>query len=681
MRVMHIALGGCLKAPPIQYGITDDTGGHIAYVLGAAQAQAKLSDNRSVTIVTRAFDDPDLGCIHSQEHEQISDKCSILRLRTKDSRYLPKEELDAQLPELTDAFLNALRHADHLPDIIHAHFADAAVLALAAEREFGIPFLYTPHSLGLGKKGAEHSPAMKARIAQEREAICKAAGIIVSSRDEAEHQVEAYGCHAGGRTHRVNPGVTLPEAGSVEAAEELLAPFLRDPDKPIVLAIARPVRKKNLVALINAFGESADLREKANLVIVAGLREGITGASEEQDAVIAELFDQVDRHDLWGHVALPRRHRPSDIGALYRLAAEGGGVFANPAFYEPFGLTLVEAVQTGLPFVATANGGPVDIADITGGGTVVKPEEPGAIAEACLKWLNRPGSDLQLARARRQARAEFNWDRWAQEVQALMQDLCAAPGESPRWLRRIVACDIDNTLTGCRDSAATFAAWVAKRDAGIAYLAATGRSISEARRVLAQWSLPEPEVFITSVGSEIWRRSAPGQYERCAKFAALLDKEWDRAEVEDVLRAQDLKPQPVYEQRRWKISYMGTAEEADNIRDRLYEHRLSARVVASHGRFIDVLPRAAGKANAIRFVAREFGLDLADCIACGDSGNDLDMLTRCGRAIVPSNAFDEIASLTRPGLYRSKAPHALGVLEGLEQLGMAQSAVARTMAE
>ena len=61
MRIMHISLGGCLSAPPVKYGMTEDTGGHIAYVLGAAMAQAKLPEVEEVTIVTRLFDAPELG--------------------------------------------------------------------------------------------------------------------------------------------------------------------------------------------------------------------------------------------------------------------------------------------------------------------------------------------------------------------------------------------------------------------------------------------------------------------------------------------------------------------------------------------------------------------------------------------------------------------------------------------
>ena len=55
-----MALGGCLKAPPINFGITADSGGHLAYVMEAALAQAALADVDQVTIVTRRFAEADL---------------------------------------------------------------------------------------------------------------------------------------------------------------------------------------------------------------------------------------------------------------------------------------------------------------------------------------------------------------------------------------------------------------------------------------------------------------------------------------------------------------------------------------------------------------------------------------------------------------------------------------------
>ncbi len=63
------------------------------------------------------------------------------------------------------------------------------------------------------------------------------------------------------------------------------------------------------------------------------------------------------------------------------------GVFVNPALTEPFGLTLLEAAATGLPLVATENGGPVDIIGNCGNGLLVDPLDRQAIAAALLAHL------------------------------------------------------------------------------------------------------------------------------------------------------------------------------------------------------------------------------------------------------------------------------------------------------
>ncbi len=58
---------------------------------------------------------------------------------------------------------------------------------------------------------------------------------------------------------------------------------------------------------------------------------------------------------------------------LYRLAAASKGVFINPALTEPFGLTLLEAGATGLPIVATNDGGPRDIIANCRNGLLIDP--------------------------------------------------------------------------------------------------------------------------------------------------------------------------------------------------------------------------------------------------------------------------------------------------------------------
>jgi sucrose synthase len=48
-------------------------------------------------------------------------------------------------------------------------------------------------------------------------------------------------------------------------------------------------------------------------------------------------------------------------GELYRCIADTKGAFVQPALYEAFGLTVIEAMNCGLPTFATNQGGPAEI--------------------------------------------------------------------------------------------------------------------------------------------------------------------------------------------------------------------------------------------------------------------------------------------------------------------------------
>lgn len=133
---------------------------------------------------------------------------------------------------------------------------------------------------------------------------------------------------------------------------------------------------------MQAYGESKALQERANLVIVAGNRDDIQSMDEAQQQVLTDLLLALDRYDLWGKVALPKHHAVEDVPELYRLATRRGGVFVNPALTEPFGLTLIEAAASGLPIVATEDGGPKDITSNCRNGVLIDPLDTTAMAQA-----------------------------------------------------------------------------------------------------------------------------------------------------------------------------------------------------------------------------------------------------------------------------------------------------------
>jgi sucrose-phosphate synthase len=669
MFICHIALGGCLTAPTVNYGVTEDTGGHIAYILGAARAQAARSDVDAVQIVTRAFDEPTLGAVHAQTDQQVGRGLSIRRLWTGQRRYLSKENLAAEIPALVEAFLEDLAQAKRLPDVIHAHFSDAAQLALAARERFGIPVIYTPHSLALSKSGAVVDGA---RVEAERRALVDADAVVLSSRDEAEVQVAAYGPGAQARVHRVSPGVSLRRPAKFGAGRALLAGTLDGPDRPMLLAVARPVARKNLATLARVYADSPELQARANLVILAGQHGDALQANPEARAELGKLREILETSDLRGKVAFPPRHTQGDVAALYEAAAQSGGVFVNLALHEPFGLTMLEAASHGLPVVATQEGGPADIVADLGHGICVPPRDREAIEAALLSLLDDRVRWSDASEAGRTHVGRYDWSKWAEEVQLICEDIChAVPLEGARVM---LASDIDNTLTGCAPSAALFNAWIT-RDRPI-FAVATGRSLPEARRILRDWNLPMPRVFITSVGTEVYLPNDQGRLCLDERFARKLDAGWERYRVERALMAFGFNWQARVEQRRWKLSGFGDMRTARRLERYLARRDVAAQVVASHDRLIDVLPLAAGKGAAVCAAARRLGMPMERVVVAGDSGNDFDMLQAVqdgpGRGILVGNAMDGLRDRLGGGrLYQARAAHAAGVLEGLETFGLA----------
>jgi sucrose-phosphate synthase len=103
---------------------------------------------------------------------------------------------------------------------------------------------------------------------------------------------------------------------------------------------------------------------------------------------VLEAVERWRQHPLLqGRLALPAGVRREQIPALYRWAARRGGVFVNPALTEPFGLTLLEAAASGLPVVATDDGGPREILRHCRHGLLVDVRSPAALQRALERSL------------------------------------------------------------------------------------------------------------------------------------------------------------------------------------------------------------------------------------------------------------------------------------------------------
>lgn len=701
--ILMLSVHGLIRAHELELGRDADTGGQILYVVELAKALGRHPHVAQVDVLTRRVEDDGVAADYAVPAEPLGRNARLLRLPCGPRRYLRKEALWNHLDQWVDHIIGYLREQSRLPDVIHSHYADAGYVGVQLSQLLGVPLVHTGHSLGRSKRQRllDHGRKPEAidrqfnfarRIAAEEDVLAQAALVVTSTAQESHEQYGVYDNYQAAKMAVIPPGTDTsrfapPGRAPVPAhVPALVDRFLAQPRKPLVLAICRPEVRKNLRRLVAAFGETPALRERANLAVVAGNRDDIRALDEAQAAVLTDLLLDVDRHDLWGSVALPKQHHQDDVPALYRLAAQRRGVFVNPALTEPFGLTLIEAAASGLPVVATHDGGPRDIIAHCGNGVLVDPLDTADIGRALLEVIADARAWQRYARRGVAGVARhYTWDAHvAKYLKALDRVVHRSRKQVRReraaqrtaatampYVERLLVSDIDNTLIGDRAGLVALIQQLRTRPREFGFGVATGRHLPSALEVLRQSRVPPPDVMITAVGSEIhygaalrpdfgWRRHIQYRWRRDA-LAALFDG------------TPGLSLQSDDQQSDLKLSYNVDASRApalDELRRRVREAGLHANLVYSHDAFLDVLPLRASKGQAVRYLAYKWGLPLHAFLVAGDSGNDLEMLLGDTQAVVVANHSAELAHLRgMEQVYFAGAPCAAGILEGMAHYG------------
>lgn len=692
--IVHLHLHGLFRGRDLELGRDPDTGGQTTYVLELTQALAARPEVQRVEVVTRQIQDRRVSTDYAQDQESIDAGASILRLPFGPRRYLRKELLWPYLDELADGLVERLRSQDRLPDWIHAHYADAGYVGALVQRRLGIPLVFTGHSLGREKRrrlihaGLESSQiealyAMARRIDAEELTLAHSQLVVTSTSQERDQQYGRYGRFDPSRARVIAPGVNARQfypphnAKAQSGIDVLMQPFLRHPERPPLLAICRPDPRKNIAALIEVFGRSDLLRQHHNLVLVLGSRDDPRQLDKQQRDVLQQLFELVDRHDLYGRVAYPKQHRRSQIPTIYRWAAQLGGVFVNPALTEPFGLTLLEASASGLPVVATDDGGPRDILQQTDNGLLVDVSDLDALQQGIedslrdrRRWHRWSRNGIEAV-----SRA-FSWD--AHVTRYLAEASAAA---SPRVRRaalahglldpahrpqRLLVLDLDGCLGAPDPGSLIELRCQLEADPQLELAVTTGRSIQSARLRYAALHLPAPRLWITQAGSEMvvgdqadlqWQRQIGPGWDRDGVVAAM-------AELEPRLQRQ-----PQTDQGPFKVSY--TLSEPDRgmlpvVRQTLRAHGLLARPHLFQHWYLDVLPLTASKVEALRYAALHWNLPLGSILVEASQQGDAELLQGLPLGVVPDDHDPDLEPLRQHRrVFFASRPQAWGLLDGL----------------
>lgn len=371
----------------------EDAGGQNTHVTDLSIALAAAGHD--VRVYTRR-DDP-----RPPPLVPVRDGFAVVHVPAGPPEPVPKDELLPYMTEFSRWLVARWRDGDWTPDVVHAHFWMSGLAAIAAGRQTGIPVVQTYHALGTVKR--RHQGALDTspprRIGYERALGRAVDRVVAQSQDEVRELV---------RMGVPRSRMTIVPSGVNESFAPEGPAVPRDPDRPRILTVGRLVERKGYQDLIEALPAVPD----AECVVVGGPPAAELAADPQARKLreIAVAAGVADRVRLVG--AVSREEMP----AWYRSA----DVLVAAPWYEPFGLTPLEAMACGVPVIGTAVGGLTDTVVPGRTGVLVPPRDPAALGAAIRDLLADPVRRYAYAAAARdRARRHYSWQRAAEQLDAV----------------------------------------------------------------------------------------------------------------------------------------------------------------------------------------------------------------------------------------------------------------------
>jgi sucrose-6F-phosphate phosphohydrolase len=248
--------------------------------------------------------------------------------------------------------------------------------------------------------------------------------------------------------------------------------------------------------------------------------------------------------------------------------------------------------------------------------------------------------------------------------------------------RQLLICtDLDRTLipngpqSESKGARKIFSRLVARPDVMLVYV--SGRHRELVQQAIHNFSLPLPDYVIGDVGTTIYHVQGADNWQHIQQWEQDIGHDWNglmQADLKQLLHSvKGLRLQPASCQNAYKLSYFVPLQAdrrklADNINARLVGAGVNARLVWSVDEpagvgLLDILPDSASKYHAIMALIRGLHLDESQCVFCGDSGNDIEVLVSPLPAVLVANAQPQV---------RQQAIELAGQNGKLEQLYIAR---------
>ncbi len=346
----------------------------------------------------------------------------IIHIKAGPQHFVEKERLLAFMSEFTENVEKFMTSENISYDLIHANFFMSALVAADLKQKLGIPFVVTFHALGairkIHQKDNDQFPAERQTI--EKRVVDEADNILAECPQDREDLINHYRADSA-KISIIPCGFSEQEFHPMDRQLARMVLNIETKDF-VILQLGRMVKRKGVDNVIRALSRIRKTSLPVHLIIVGGEKDEVDFENNPEFARLARIAEDEGVRE---HITFAGRKK-RDILKYYYAAAD---IFVTTPWYEPFGITPLEAMACGTPVIGSNVGGIKYSVEDGKTGALVPPEDPDALAGKLFELLqDQHRLEKMRHNAIRRVQFHFTWAKVADRVRALY-DRILTPAE------------------------------------------------------------------------------------------------------------------------------------------------------------------------------------------------------------------------------------------------------------
>ena len=354
------------------------------------------------------------------DQEEYSHGARVIRVPVGPPEAIQKEKIIQILRDIA-AWIPSYQIQNGLHyQLVHSHYYLSGAIGIHLKNTWNIPLVHTFHSLGVIKEEAlgEEDSSPNARIEIEKRLCQSADRIIATNPQERDDLVELY--HTDPFKITIIPcGVNLDlftPLDQLSSKEEIA--FAKDDF--LITFVGRLEERKGVDTLLEAVHLLDNPR--IQVVIVGGppSKKPFLSWSELAEPPFSDYARLIEEFGIDKQVTFTGGKPQSELAKYYSAA----DITVIPSYYEPFGMTAIEAMACGSSVLASRVGGLQSTVKENLVGALFEPKNAAQLAEKIKIIFDQPAMNAEMRKNTRPYVEEyFSWKSVARSIAEVYQEL------------------------------------------------------------------------------------------------------------------------------------------------------------------------------------------------------------------------------------------------------------------